>query len=80
MSDTYDEHQGALQAAITGVVDQGGIVTHYVVVAAGITDDGDEYTTSITSPGLPLWMTHGLLSYEAAATVPQPIYDYPEED
>lgn len=55
------------------------LVTHYVVVAAVIEDDGGEITAMIPSPGLPLWMQHGLLSYEAAATVPQPFYEKGED-
>ena len=76
---TYDEHQAALSDAIRAVAG-GSIVTHYVVVAAVIDEDGDGPTHTITSPGLPLWMTHGLLSYEAAATTPQPPWAYQEDE
>lgn len=79
MSDTYDEHQAALGAAI-GAVTGRPMVTHYVVVAAVIDQDGEPETHTITSPGLPLWMAHGLLSYEAAATTPQPAWADTEED
>lgn len=67
----YEEHQQAIADAIGAVCD-GALITHYVTVAAGINADGEEFTTTITSPGLPMWMTHGLLSYEAGATTPQP--------
>lgn len=49
-------------------------VTHYVVVAATVDPDGNSGTHLIPSPGLPLWMQHGLLAYEAAASIPQPFY------
>ena len=58
----------------------GAFVTHYVVVAALIDEDGEPLTYTMTSPGLPLWMRHGLLSYEAAAAIPQPEYERPDED
>ena len=56
------------------------MVTHYVVVAALIDENGTETTACIPSPGLPLWMQHGLLAYEAAASVPQPIYQLAEDE
>lgn len=80
--DTYTEHQSALQDVIAKISDE-HLITHYVVVAAGITDQGDAFTTTITSPGLPLWQKHGLLSYEATATQAQPewtTYDDEDED
>ena len=56
------------------------IVTHYVVVAAVINTEGVEETALIPSPGLPRWMQHGLLAYEAAASVPQPFYQLHEDE
>lgn len=50
-------------------------VTHFVIVAAGATAE-DEGTYLIKSPGLPNWQAHGMLSYEAAAMAPQPIWSY----
>lgn len=73
MSDTYTEHQGALQDAITAVAGR-PLVTHYVVVAATVDDGGEVETHLITSPNLPMWQAHGLLSFEAAHTTPQPAW------
>lgn len=79
MSDeAYEKHQAELTAAIAALA-EGNFVSHYVVVA--VTSTGTEDGTHlITSPDLPQWMCHGLLSYEAAATVPQPMYEYCQED
>ena len=55
-------------------------VTHYAAVVAAVMEDGTEITHLVTSPGLPLWMAHGLLSYEAAASTPQPNWMAPDED
>lgn len=68
--DSYEEHQSELQNAITAVTGR-PVVTHYVLVAATLDGEGDVETHLITSPGLPLWQTHGLLSYEASYTSPQ---------
>lgn len=60
--------------------DEVAMVTHYVVTAAIIQPDGSEATITFPSPGMPLWQQHGLLSYEAAGLVPQPIYEQPDDD
>ena len=75
---SYDEHQAALADAIAKVTGV-DFVTHYVVVAATASAD-EEGTHMVTSPGLPLWQAHGLLSFEAHATVPQPFYAEDEDD
>lgn len=69
----YAEHQAELLDAI-GAVAGRPIITHYVVVAASIADDGEVETHLITSPDLPMWQAHGLLSFEAAHTTPQPAW------
>ncbi len=79
MSDTYDDNQAEL-ADVIGKVAGASMVTHYVVVAAVLDSDGDETTHLITSPGLPLWQAHGLLSFEAAATNPPPVWTDDGED
>lgn len=76
---SYEEHQQGLADAISKVAD-GGMVTHYVVVAAVVAEDGDSQVHSIVSPGLPYWMRHGLLSAEASATAPQPYWTIGEGD
>ena len=68
VGDAIREHIGA------------AFVTRYVVVASVVEESGEEGTVLLTSPDLPQWMAHGLLSYEAHATIPQPFYDYPDED
>lgn len=50
-------------------------VTHYVVCAAVFDDAGEPMTLTLRSPGLPLWMQHGLLSYCLSSTVAQPFWD-----
>ncbi len=79
MSDTYDDNQAEL-ADVIGKVAGASMVTHYVVVVAVIDSDGDETTHLITSPGLPLWQAHGLLSFEAAGTIPQPVWANDEQE
>lgn len=82
---SYEEAQTALHNAISAVAD-GEFVTHYVVVAATITEDGETAVHSICTPGMPNWQRHGLLSYEASATESQPnwtihyMYDDEEEE
>ena len=75
MNDRADPIGDALAASIDVP-----FVTHYAAVAAAVMEDGTEITHLVTSPGLPLWMAHGLLSYEAAALIPQPEYERPDED
>ena len=75
MSDQADPIGDALAAAIDVP-----FVTHYAAVVAAVMDDGTEITHLVTSPGLPLWMAHGLLSYEAAASTPQPNWMAPDEE
>lgn len=70
----YDEHIHNLESAIAQAT--GGLVTAWVTVAAVVADDGGEYLHTITSPGLPLWQRHGLLSTEAAASTNQPEWTY----
>lgn len=65
--DSYDEGQAGLANAISKIADD-EIITHYVVVAVDI--EGCVHT--ISSPGLPYWMKHGLLSSSAAACLPTP--------
>jgi hypothetical protein len=55
-------------------------VTHYVVVVSTIEANGEPCTGHISSPGMPLWMKHGLLSYEAAGLIPQPLYAAEDEE
>lgn len=50
------------------------LLTHFVIVAAGVNDEGEKLTRLITSDEMPLWQAHGLLSSEAAATTPQPYW------
>lgn len=66
----YEEHVPRIESAITQAT--GGLVTAWVTVAAVIADNGDQHIHTITSPGLPLWQRHGLLSTEAAASTNQP--------
>ena len=75
MSETADPVGDAIRAKIGAA-----FVTRYVTVACIVEESGEEGTTLLTSSDLPLWMAHGLLSYEAAATTPQPFYDYPDDD
>lgn len=75
MTDSADPIADAIAAHL-----EEPIVTHYVVVAAVINTEGVEQTALIPSPGLPLWMQHGLLAYEAAASIPQPIYQMSEDE
>lgn len=75
---TYSEHQSEL-ADVLAKISGADFVTHYVVVAATASADS-ETTHLITSPGLPLWMAHGLLSYEAASAQPQPFWAVDEDD
>lgn len=75
---TYSEHQGEL-ADVLAKMAEVDFVTHYVVVAATATAES-EGTHLITSPGLPLWMAHGLLSYEAASTQPQPFWTLDDDE
>lgn len=58
----------------------GMFVTHYIVAAAVIAPDGEPLTIKIASPGLPLWMQHGLLSYEASATAAQPVWSHDDDE
>lgn len=76
--DAYQDHQAELANAIAKVSDA-AFVTQYVVVAAVTHPNGEDSTHLITSPNLPLWQTHGLLSYEAAATAPQPTWTLKED-
>lgn len=69
--ETYQKHQVALQNAISAIADD-GLVTHYVVVANIINNDGEDEFHTMTSPGMPQWQRHGMLSYEASAQEPQP--------
>ena len=71
--------QPALEAAIRTCTNS-AIITHYVLVASVIHNDGGERVYTITAPGQHQWQTHGLLAYEASAQLPQPEWTIDEED
>lgn len=75
MSDPLDPVGDAIRDKIGAA-----FVTRYVVVASVVEESGEEGTVLLTSPDLPQWMAHGLLSYEAHATIPQPFYEYAEDE
>ena len=75
MTNSADPIADAIAAQCDGMY-----VTHYVVAAAVIDSEGEPLTVKMISPGLPLWMQHGLLSYEASATVAQPVWSHDDDD
>ena len=75
MSDALTALEGAIHTCTNA-----SIVTHYVLVASVIHDDGGERVYTITAPGQHQWQTHGLLAYEASAQLPQPEWTIDEED
>ena len=74
----HGEHIPNLESAIARVT--GGLVTAWVTVAAVVADNGDQHIHTITSPGLPLWQRHGLLSTEAVASTNQPEWTFRGDD
>ena len=75
----YSRTQAEIDAALHALSD-GGIPTAWVLVAAVAVEDGDDRLYTITSPGLPFWQKHGLLSQGALTTAGQPEWTYDDED
>lgn len=55
------------------------MVTHYVVCAAVIADDGEPVTVMLSSPGLPNWQKYGLMTYCAGSIAAQPTWTHGRE-
>ena len=75
----YHRAQSEIDAALYTLTD-GGIPTAWVLVAAVATEDGDDQLHTLTSPGLPFWQKHGLLSQGAHTSAGQPEWTFDEEE
>lgn len=56
------------------------IVTHYVVVANCIGEDGDQQVHDLSSPGMLYWQKYGLLGSSASSYEGQPLWSVEEDE
>lgn len=56
------------------------IVTHYMVVANCITDDGDQQVHETSSPGMLHWQKYGLLGQALSTYEGQPLWSVEEDE
>lgn len=71
--------QSEIDAALYTLA-KGGIPTAWVIVAAVAGEDGDDQLYTVTSPGLPFWQKHGLLSQGAHTSAGQPEWTIEEDE